>query len=117
MAGKANHGISNLKLACNQLDEIENFYIKIMELPVRRINDKSLKVRAGTTEIIFNENNSYKDPVYHFAFNIPENKLDDAIVWLKKKNVTLSKTSSGSEIFDFRNWNAHSVYWQDAAGN
>lgn len=117
MDGKANHGISHLKLACNRLDEMENFYIKTMELPVRRINDKSLKVCAGTTEIIFYENNSYKDPVYHFAFNIPENKLDDAIVWLKKKNVTLSKASNGSEVFDFKNWNAHSVYWQDAAGN
>jgi len=117
MAGKANHGISYLKLVCNRLDDLENFYIKIMELPVRRINDKSLKVQAGTTEIIFYENYSYKDPVYHFAFNIPENKLEEAISWLKKKNVTLAKTSGGNEIFDFKNWNAHSIYWQDAAGN
>src|SRR5688500_7676334 len=74
MPGKTNHGISHLKLVCNQLDEQESFYTKIMELPVRRINEKSIKVQAGTTEIIFYENSSYKDPVYHFAFNIPENK-------------------------------------------
>jgi len=117
MPGKANHGISHLKLVCNQLDEQENFYTKILELTVQRINDKSIKVQAGTTEIIFYENSSYIDPVYHFAFNIPENKLEDAIAWLKKKNVTLAKTSNGSEIFDFKNWNAHSIYWQDAAGN
>ena len=117
MAGKAKHGISRLELVSNRLDEQEMFYTKIMELPVQRINDKKIKVQAGDTEITFFQNNSYKDPVYHFAFNIPENKIEEAIVWLKKKEVILAKTTGGSEIFDFRNWNAHSVYWQDAAGN
>lgn len=117
MPGEENDGISHLKLVSNRLDEQENFYTKIMELPVRRINDKSIKVQAGTTEIVFYENSIYDDPVYHFAFNIPENKLEEAIVWLKKKNIALAKTNDGSEIFDFKNWNAHSVYWQDSAGN
>lgn len=110
-------GISFLELVANNLDAQERFYTNIMELPVARINAKKIRVRAGTTEIYFYEDKNYTDPIYHFAFNIPENKLEEGMSWLKKKKVILAKNSQGGEIYDFRNWNAHSIYWQDAAGN
>jgi catechol-2,3-dioxygenase len=117
MNAKKVQGISLLDLISNDLDALEKFYAKILDLRVTRVNPRKIKVDAGSTELFFSEDNNYKDPIYHFAFNIPENKLDEAMFWLKKKNVVLSKRNDGSEKFHFPNWNADSVYWQDPAGN
>ena len=111
------YGIRSLRMVCNSLPGMEAFYEKVMELPVKRIDQKSILVHAGTTEMIFYEDQSYKNPIYHFAFNIPENKIEESLQWLKKKNIAISPNGQGGEIFDFRNWNAHSVYWRDPAGN
>ncbi len=110
-------GIISLELACNNLKEQEVFYGKVLELTVRRLSEKKLIVTAGKTTITFYEDEKYKNPIYHFAFNIPENKLEAAIKWLKLKGVTLNKRSDGSEIYHFINWNAHAVYFLDPAGN
>ena len=56
-----------------------------------------------------------RDPYYHFAFNIPENKINEAIKWLEKK-VELIEYGE-SNLISFPNWNAHSVYFYDPAGN
>lgn len=117
MTDNKSKGISLLELISNDLTKLETFYQDVMDLPVTRINSKKIKVHAGSTELFFSEDKTYKDPIYHFAFNIPENKLDEAMIWLKKKNIILSKRGDGSEIFHFPNWNADSIYWQDPSGN
>ncbi len=55
-------------------------------------------------------------PKYHFAINIPENQIEAATSWLSKR-CTLIHDSAGKSLFEFSNWNAHSIYFLDAAGN
>ena len=57
------------------------------------------------------------EPFYHFAINIPSNKIEEAREWLKSKVKLLWMEDYKSDIADFVNWHAKSVYFFDAAGN
>lgn len=55
--------------------------------------------------------------MYHFAFNVPEDRLAAARVFLQERGVALIAESGGETVFDFDFWDAHAVYFYDAAGN
>ncbi|WP_228011950.1 glyoxalase [Flavobacterium hungaricum] len=50
------------------------------------------------------------------AFNIPNNKLDEAIQWCKNK-VDLISIEDQNFIANFENWNANASYFYDNNGN
>jgi catechol-2,3-dioxygenase len=52
----------------------------------------------------------------HFAFNVPENRLADARMWLAQR-AELVPGPNGEEELDFSAWNAHAVYCSDPVGN
>lgn len=54
--------------------------------------------------------------VAHFAFNIPENRFDEAVAWLRARAPLLTEPD-GSERFAFSDWDAHAVYFADPDGN
>jgi catechol-2,3-dioxygenase len=56
-------------------------------------------------------------PVYHIAFNIPENQIESARDWLSPRAELIPHFQTGSTITDWPAWNAHSVYFLDPAGN
>jgi catechol-2,3-dioxygenase len=64
-----------------------------------------------------------RPPFYHFAFNIPENKILKALEWQKARTPMLyipeSNRATGypPEVVDYSHWNAHSVFFLDPAGN
>lgn len=80
--------------------------------------------RAGDTTINFTEiKEDVAPPFYHFAFNIPQNKILKAREW-QLKRTDLSATPSQlidknfpKDIRHFQHWNAHSVFFWDPAGN
>ena len=69
-------------------------------------------VQAGATRLAFKAGPA---ATYHFAFNIPENQIEPARVWLRERVALVPH--QGAEIVDFPNWNAHSLYFYDPAGN
>lgn len=85
-----------------------------MSLPVSIAIETEIKIKLGSTNLIFTEDKSIS-PYYHFAINIPENQITEAIAWLKPKVKLIEY--EGSPLIDFPNWNAHSVYFYDPAGN
>lgn len=108
--------IAELKIFTNKLASQKNFYCDVLGLKLESKDDESFSVFFGFSKLTFIENTTIGNPYYHFAVNIPENKLYEVIDWLKVKNVQLIKYES-SDIVDFPNWNAHSVYFYDAQGN
>lgn len=106
-------GISEIRLHTAKLAALEKFYRDDLGLTVRRESAK-LTVHAGTTRIIFDEVES-NEPFYHVAFNIPENKLEGARRWQKQRTPLLKRGQN--EVIHFSNWNAHSVFFHDPAGN
>ena len=64
----------------------------------------------------FHADSNGGSPFYHFAFNIPENKLEKAIDWLSGR-APLLKGRGGNHVVYFNWLDAHSVYFYDPAGN
>ena len=112
MGGK---GIAEIRMKSARLEELRKFYEEKLGLPVKT-DDDQLTVDAGTTRLIFSPaEKSEKEPFYHYAFNIPENKIEAAREWQKKHTPLLRRGKS--EVVHFSSMNAHSVYFNDPAGN
>jgi len=106
-------GISELRLQTHDIAALETFYGESLGLPTRRDGDK-LVIDAGATRIVFTAVTTGK-PFYHFAFNIPENKLESAVRWQKKRTELVRRNNK--DVVHFAKWNADSVFFLDPAGN
>ena len=107
--------IDYLELATRDLNVQRDFYANVLELPVE-LSGGQLRVQAGTTTLAFGKASPDFDGGYHFAFNIPANQLLAAKAWIAER-VPLLRDVNGKDDFDSTNWNSHSVYFKDAAGN
>jgi catechol 2,3-dioxygenase-like lactoylglutathione lyase family enzyme len=75
-------------------------------------------VEVGETLLCFTPAPPGEKPVYHFAFDIRENKIGKARKWLTECGVELiPERDSGEITVHFKAWNAHAVYFRDPAGN
>lgn len=107
--------IISLELCAKDLEAQAKYYAGVLELPVE-LSAEQLNVQAGKTTLVFTQANSDFDGAYHFAFNIPANQLLAAKAWIAER-VPLLRDENGRDDFDSTNWNSHSVYFKDAAGN
>lgn len=107
--------IHRLEILTPDLVPQKEYYASLLELPVRLVGD-SLLVQAGKTDLVFTQAPVHWVGQYHFCFNIPENKFEQAKAWLSAKT-SLLKDDKGNDEFKSQNWNATSLYFKDAAGN
>ena len=106
------------------ISELKRFYTVLLELPLIAEQADRFMIRAGETTISFVQvKQTGAVPFYHFAFNIPQNKILKAREW-QLRRTDLSATPSQlidanypNDVRHFRNWNAHSVFFWDPAGN
>jgi catechol-2,3-dioxygenase len=103
-----------IKLQTNNLNSVQDFYQNIFELPIIGQSDQMIAFKIGKTDFIF-ELSQIPNPVYHYAINIPENQFEAACDWLRKRVKTIEYENS--DVVDFKNWNAHSIYFYDSVGN
>lgn len=115
-ADEAGKGIAEIRMKSDRVEELRRFYEEALELPVTLDSDK-LTVEAGTTRLIFSatDHPADREPFYHYAFNIPENKIEAARQWQKERTPLLRRGEK--EVIHFSRVNAHSVYFNDPAGN
>ena len=106
------------------MDAMAAFYGDTMGLRVERLRENALLVHAGLTEITFiSALPEDGEPYYHFAFNIPENKITAAHDWQAERTALVPTPEHMLDpeypagVRHFRNWNAHSVFFRDPAGN
>ncbi len=107
--------IKELSLYTNLIEELKEFYTQTLELVLIKEDESSFAVRCRDSVLVFTLTNDLKDPFYHFAFNIPENRFSQAKEWIGRKTKLIKL--DGDDEFDFRSWNAHSLYFYDPAGN
>jgi len=101
-------------------EELRKFYCETIGFPLIQISSTSLKIQTGKTIIHFRlVDKTTTRPFYHFAFNIPENKIQSAFEWQRTMTPIVHPNPSGprDEITHFPNWDAHSVFFIDPAGN
>ncbi|HSR68137.1 MAG TPA: ring-cleaving dioxygenase [Acidobacteriota bacterium] len=104
--------------------EMKEFYQGLLGLAVTDQDDRRLTVQAGKTPITFtHRDDGLRRPFYHFAFNIPENKVVASRDWQRERTPLMTIPSRlrdpdyPDDVVHFRNWNAHSVFFLDPAGN
>lgn len=106
--------IRQVELLSQNLLETKNFYKELLGFEVDRETQSQISFKVGTSLLIFKEAENIK-PVYHFAFNIPKNKVLEAEKWISNKFPLISFESK--QIIDFSHWNAKSIYFFDNNGN
>ncbi len=117
------HRIRKLSLlTATPLPRMAEFYKNVLEMKVL-LTVEQLVVDGGKTQITFRPAPDQSQPFYHFAFNIPENKILSARNWLGERTELAVTPESQrdkdfpSEIMPFDFWNAHSIFFWDPAGN
>jgi hypothetical protein len=108
--------LKEIKLRARHPLALRNFYEEILELPTEYYGG-NITVTAGRSTLIFEEADIGVNPYYHFAFNIPSNKFEEAFECIEKKVKLLWLDDYNGYIADFVNWNAKSFYFLDPAGN
>ena len=106
------------------LASMRQFYSGTLGLRVLEENAATLTIAGGSTRLTFRAAGPEQgSPFYHFAFNIPENKILSALAWQKARSPLmpipprLRDPRLPDEVVDFRHWNAHSIFFFDPGGN
>ncbi|WP_428229349.1 VOC family protein [Flavobacterium sp.] len=107
--------LEHIQIQTNDIQKTTAFYQGLLELPIIEKKTASVTIQAGNSILKFVEDPQFNS-IYHFAFNIPENKLDEAIQWCKDK-VDLILIKDQNVITNFENWNSNAVYFYDNNGN
>ena len=108
--------IKRVILQTSALKELTAFYTTALGLPALSKNENEITISIGNTELVF-KHVSAADPFYHIAINIPANKIEEAKKWLTNHVELIWMDQYKSDIADFVNWHARSVYFFDPAGN
>jgi catechol-2,3-dioxygenase len=107
--------LEHIQIHSNNIQQTAIFYQDVLELPIIEKKTNSISIQAGNSVLEFVQNPAIKS-IYHLAFNIANNKLDEAIQWCKNK-VDLIVIEDQNVITNFENWNANAVYFYDNNGN
>lgn len=103
--------ILELELLTDDINKTEVFYNEIIGLKIISKDKFGISFAAGLTKLTFRPSENVK-PIYHFAFDIPNNKLPVAFAWMEK-NVEILEVIPPDKIADFYNWSAKSFYFYD----
>ncbi len=116
--------ILDLKLLTSvSLDVMKSYYVDLLEMELITHTTRELTFMGGRTAITFIRSYDAGDPWYHFAFNIPENKILAARDWQLERTPLIPTPSNKidrgypADVRHFRHWNAHSLFFWDPAGN
>ena len=106
------------------LATMKEFYHDRLGMDVLEERPGELTLRAGETSLTFVQAPAdMGEPFYHFAFNIPHNKLMLARDWQKERCPLIPAWANRrdpnypDDVIHFPSWNAHSLFFWDPAQN
>lgn len=116
-------------LTAAPLGAMKDFYHGALGLGVTDERNERLTIAGGATPITFvhvparDATEAAASPFYHFAFNIPQNKIRAARDWQRARSellpipLALRDPDYPDDVVNYAHWNAHSVFFFDPAGN
>lgn len=107
--------IIELELLSDNLPETEKFYKTVLGISPFFSEKDALFFLIGQTKLIFRKSENL-NPVYHFAIDVPNNRLMDACNHIRRQ-VQIIPLENGTIIADFTAWDAKSFYFFDNNGN
>ena len=106
------------------LEQMKEFYAGVLGLRLLDDRPDRLSISAGQTRLTFRRTSTDREnPFYHFAFNIPENKVLSACRWQERRTPllpipkTLRDPKYPDNVVNYSHWNAHSIFFFDPSGN
>lgn len=96
----------------NLLDQID-FYSNQIGLDLIETSETEAQFMVGKSILKIVKSEKFKP--YHFAINIPKNKENEALKWLKERVKILKDGKTEIQDFDF--WNAKAIYFYDIDQN
>lgn len=103
--------ILEIQLLSTDIIQTRKFYHDILGMKILYTDDSSIQFSAGLSSLTFKKAPN-GNPHYHFAFNIPANKFEEAHAWASQR-IQLLPITPGSSVADFKNWNAKAFYFYD----
>ncbi|PKR77585.1 hypothetical protein CEY16_06505 [Halalkalibacillus sediminis] len=107
--------IKSVVLQTGKLEEMREFYCEVLGFPMTLDGEDRFSISIGDSVLEYTSSEAQENPFYHFAFNIPPNKFEEAKSWIKER-VTLNKEEGKDEVY-FDHLNANALYFEDPAGN
>ncbi|WP_419880448.1 VOC family protein [Peribacillus sp. B-H-3] len=101
--------IKSIVLQTNSLTEMKNFYINTLGFSLINEDKNSFRIAVGAGEFEFTTKDVEDNPYYHFAFNIPANKFNEAKSWAKERVSLL--VEDGLDEANFAHFPAHALYF------
>src|SRR5262249_16375401 len=93
------------------LAEMRDFYHRKLGFELIESGSDYLRLRGGLTELTFRSSGTEAGaPFYHFAFNIPENKIVEALHWQMERSAiipvpeTLREAKYPPEVVNYSHW-------------
>jgi catechol-2,3-dioxygenase len=100
-----------------RLEALREFYRDVLRLEFAEDERNAASFVAGSTVLRFVHDEQIQSPLYHFAFNIPENLIESCMTWTARRVELVRNPGTGNTLVHFPNWNAHSIYFWDPGGN
>jgi len=107
--------ILELELLSDDIEKTEQFYNEVLGLVTVSKTDTSVSFATANTKLTFRSSENLH-PVYHFAFDIPNNRFMEAFAKIENKT-EIMEVIPPEKIADFYRWNAKSFYFYDNNGN
>lgn len=107
--------IVEARLTTRRLEEQKAFYGGVLGLPLVEDEGRLIAFGIGTSRLVFVRAEDGSEPLYHFAFDVPRNRLREAKAWLAERVDLLEQ--DGRDEFEIPSWNATAAYFRDPAGN
>ena len=107
--------ILEIELLTDNFAETTKFYSEVLGLEILCQDNISISFQVGHSVLVFTKSENLS-PKYHFAFNIPCNKIEEAILWTSTRT-NLITIANNEIITDFDSWNAHAIFFYDNNGN
>jgi catechol 2,3-dioxygenase-like lactoylglutathione lyase family enzyme len=108
--------IQRVTLATKHLRPQRDFYARVLGLEVVAETGSSVTLQIGRSTLTFEQDPNFEG-LYHFAFDIPRNQVDEAEHWLRARVPLLEDSGGRSRFPPNAEWNTTNLYFDDAAGN
>lgn len=105
-----------IELETTSIEPARAFYTGSLELKLVESGEGSFAVQCGQTVLAFKQVPGTQPRQYHFAIDIPTNKLEEALQWANARFPIATKPD-GTAIYTFESWNAQAFYFLDPDRN
>ncbi|MFD2247182.1 VOC family protein [Pontibacter ruber] len=106
--------ITALELEANLLPRLKKFYTSVLGFPLISEEENYFTVAVGSSTLSFRKaTKTSQEGPYHFAFNIPAGKIEEAASWLNNRAAALYQSGSATPVIQHEEWGAQALYFYD----